>query len=253
MLIDWFTVGVQIVNFLILIALLKHFLYGPIMRAMDEREQTIATRLSDTESARKEAEAKAALLAKEQDAFARSRARMELEAHQEINTWKEKSIGRIKDEITAQQSAWRQDLADEQNAFLQKLKIHISQQVFLVARKAMNDLADVNLEAQLLKTFLKKLHDEPGTPIEGNAPASAMIQVTTGFPLDASQKEMIQPQIDRSFPSFPGVDFQQDEQLGFGIRLVAGDQKWEWNLSRYLLDMEKEIINTMSMAVGKNE
>ena len=32
MLIDWFTVVAQIVNFLVLVALLKHFLYGRLVR-----------------------------------------------------------------------------------------------------------------------------------------------------------------------------------------------------------------------------
>jgi hypothetical protein len=42
MLIDWFTVGAQIVNFLILVWLLKHFLYKPILNAIDAREKRIA-------------------------------------------------------------------------------------------------------------------------------------------------------------------------------------------------------------------
>ncbi len=42
---DWFTVVAQIINFLILVALLKRFLYGPIIRAMDRREAEIASRM----------------------------------------------------------------------------------------------------------------------------------------------------------------------------------------------------------------
>ena len=57
MLIDWFTVLAQIVNFLILVALMKRFLYGPLVAAIDAREQSIDTRLA--EAARKEREAAA--------------------------------------------------------------------------------------------------------------------------------------------------------------------------------------------------
>ena len=38
MLIDWFTVGAQALNFVILVWLLKHFLYKPILNAIDVRE-----------------------------------------------------------------------------------------------------------------------------------------------------------------------------------------------------------------------
>ena len=47
--IDWLTVIAQIVNFLILIWLLKRFLYQPVINAMDRREQRIAERLHNAE------------------------------------------------------------------------------------------------------------------------------------------------------------------------------------------------------------
>ena len=42
MLIDWFTVGAQIVNFLILVWLLKRYLYKPILSTIEEREKRIS-------------------------------------------------------------------------------------------------------------------------------------------------------------------------------------------------------------------
>ena len=48
--IDWFTVLVQAINFLILVWLLKRFLYKPILHAIDEREKGIATQLADVEA-----------------------------------------------------------------------------------------------------------------------------------------------------------------------------------------------------------
>ena len=46
MLINWFTVAAQVVNFLILAVLLKRFLYGPIVRAMAAREERIASEMA---------------------------------------------------------------------------------------------------------------------------------------------------------------------------------------------------------------
>ena len=43
MLIDWFTVGAQALNFLILVWLMKRFLYKPILHAIDAREKRIAS------------------------------------------------------------------------------------------------------------------------------------------------------------------------------------------------------------------
>ena len=62
MLIDWFTVIAQVVNFLILVWLLKRFLYRPILDAIDAREKRIALALADADAKKVEAE-------KERDAF----------------------------------------------------------------------------------------------------------------------------------------------------------------------------------------
>ena len=67
MLIDWFTVGAQLLNFLILVALLKRFLYRPILDAIDAREQRIAGELAQADAAKAEAE-------RERDAFAQKNA-----------------------------------------------------------------------------------------------------------------------------------------------------------------------------------
>lgn len=252
MLIDWYTVSFQIVNFLILVALLKRFLYGPIIKAMDEREKTIAASLADAQRASTEAEAKALLLAKEQDEFSQSRRRMEDAALQEINDWKEASIVRAKNDIASQRNVWQQNLADEQDAFLMRLGIHINQQVFLVAQKAMADLADASLENSLLETFLQKINHEPGTPAQENTGSKTTLRVTTGFPVTLPQQEDLQKKLGRSFPLLSAIDFQEDDRLGFGIHLLAGDLKWEWNLSRYMRDIEKDIIKNMKITATKS-
>ena len=56
MLIDWFTVGAQALNFLILVWLMKHFLYKPIIHAIDEREKRIAKELADADAKKAEAQ-----------------------------------------------------------------------------------------------------------------------------------------------------------------------------------------------------
>ena len=55
MLIDWFTVGAQTLNFLVLVWLMKCFLYKPILHAIDTREQRIATELANADAKKAEA------------------------------------------------------------------------------------------------------------------------------------------------------------------------------------------------------
>jgi len=54
--INWFTVIAQIINFFILVWLLKRFLYKPILKAIDEREKKIASQLEDANAKEEKAE-----------------------------------------------------------------------------------------------------------------------------------------------------------------------------------------------------
>src|ERR1700679_1486647 len=56
MLINWFPACAQAINFLILVWLLKRFLYKPILHAIDEREKGIAAQLAEAEAKKAEAQ-----------------------------------------------------------------------------------------------------------------------------------------------------------------------------------------------------
>ena len=57
MLIDWFTVGAQVVNFLILVWLLRRFLYKPVLAAIDAREKKVAAKIGNASAQEAQAQA----------------------------------------------------------------------------------------------------------------------------------------------------------------------------------------------------
>ncbi len=76
MLIDWFTVLAQAVNFLILVWLMKRFLYHPILNALDARERRIAAELADADARKAEARAEREEYSRKNEEFERQRADM---------------------------------------------------------------------------------------------------------------------------------------------------------------------------------
>ena len=47
--IDWFTFSAQIINFLVLVWLLKKFLYKPVLAAMEKRKAALVARHQEAE------------------------------------------------------------------------------------------------------------------------------------------------------------------------------------------------------------
>ena len=74
MLIDWFTVVAQAINFLILVWLMKRYLYQPILKALDAREQRIAAELADADAKKAEAQAAREEFRRKNEAFDSQRA-----------------------------------------------------------------------------------------------------------------------------------------------------------------------------------
>lgn len=244
MLIDWFTVGVQIINFLILIALLKRFLYGPLLRVMDERQQTIAANLAKAARAEEEARAQQAALTREQEALARSRNELMRQAEREVESWREATLLRLREEIEGSRRLWQQRLKDEQATFFDKLKIRVGEQVVRIAGKVLADLADDRLEARLLDHFLVKLKAQ--SELDAGWPGRGDLLVATGLALSPESREGLQQKLRALFGADKTVFFMEDSGLSFGIRLTAGDQAWEWNLARYMEGLEQDIRETLA-------
>lgn len=250
MLIDWSTVIFQIINFLILIVLLKRFLYGPVIKAMDERERQVSARLADAAEAKEEAAIRAADLAKEQEVFAEAREEKMLQVRQEVETWKNDALLRLQSEVDEKREGWNSILVAEQEAFLQKLKRLVSRNVFRIAKKALADLADDELEARLISTFATKIANKEEGLEAVFATSAVAIKCITGFPLGEQQKEELAKVLSPYLSDGREIIFREENDLGFGVRLLSEGQKWEWNLSRYMLELETEIHKSMSSLAG---
>src|SRR5665647_3963698 len=88
--INWFTVIAQIINFLILVWLLKRFLYKPILKAIDEREEKIAAQIKDAEAKDVAAKKEQAELQKKNETFDKEKKELRDKAIAETNVERQK-------------------------------------------------------------------------------------------------------------------------------------------------------------------
>src|SRR5580765_3724482 len=92
MLIDWFTVGAQALNFLVLVWLLKRFLYKPILNAIDAREKRITAELADADAMRGEAQKQRDEFQHKNEEFDRQRAALLDKATEQAKTERQRLI-----------------------------------------------------------------------------------------------------------------------------------------------------------------
>src|SRR5690606_12291123 len=101
MLIDPFTVGAQVLNFLILIWLLRRVLYGPSPRAMDERDDRIRRAIEDARRLQADAAATREQLERQAAALAAERDARLAEARAEVEAWRKTQMDAARAEMDA--------------------------------------------------------------------------------------------------------------------------------------------------------
>jgi F-type H+-transporting ATPase subunit b len=146
MLIDWFTVIAQIVNFLILILLLKRFLYKPILRAIDKREKRIADELAQAEKVKQNAEKMGEEYRRKNEDFDRQKVEQTLKMKDEIEQERQRLIENAKQKAETIQARQKAVMQREAREFEQSFRQKMAETVVSASGKALKDLAGEDLE-----------------------------------------------------------------------------------------------------------
>lgn len=250
--IDWITVAAQVVNFLVLVWLLRRFLYGPITRAMKRREERIEGRLDDAEKKRKEAEEEAEDYRQKQRDLDEKHDQIVEAAREEAEELRERLEKEAREEVEKAREAWRRELADEKDSFLSDLRQKAALHVANVARTALSAIADADLEAQAAEKFIAKLRDLDKEEIESLRKAAKEaedpISIESAFDLAGPIKGKLTKAVRETIADDLEVDYTHADDLTLGIRFRVGPRAVEWSLDAYLDRLEETTAQILSEA-----
>ena len=237
MLIDWFTVAAQLVNFLILLWLLKRFLYQPVLKALDEREKKIAAELEHAASIEAEAAREKAEWQKKNAGFEEQRQLMLKQAADEAASRRNELLDAARQEYDALHSKLLATLKREQEERREESERRISDEIFALAEKLLTELADESLEARIIDKFCRKLEAsgaEIAGQLTGEDGASRQAVVRSAFPLDQPQREKIGKAVEALLETETPLSFEQSENAGCGIELCMNGYCLSWRIESAL-------------------
>lgn len=231
--IDWFTVAAQALNFLVLMWLLKRFLYKPILNAITAREKHIADQLAT--AAKKEADAKQEQVAlrKKNDSFEKEKTKLMSEAKAEAEKLRTKLMKNTEAEAEALRSKKKDALQNELDDLSADIFKQTKAQVFALASKVLGDLADTTLEERMIAVFITRL--QALSDKEKSTFSSESVIVTSAFALSSAQQKALKAEIKAD-----SVKFKVMPELLSGIELSANGHKLAWSISDYLETLEQE-------------
>jgi len=247
--IDWFVFLAQIFNFLLLMYLLKRFLYGRIIKAMDDREAKIAARFAEADELKAKANEAAGLYEKRNQMLNETKEVMLNEATMAADAKRRELMEKVRVDVEQVKARWQDMLTREQDAFFYDLRQRAAKQLYATARKALSDLADADLEERIVDEFLRRvkaLDAEKSVQIRqairggGNR---VVIQSAFGIsePRQAQIEEVLKKQITNGFT----IRYLKEPDIVSGIELRVNGHKIAWSLNEYLETLVESLTETL--------
>jgi len=259
--IDWFTVIAQVINFAILLVILKYTLFDRIVRVMDEREHRIEQRLQDAQKEQQNAQQKADELQRKNDELDEKRDEMIAEIKNDVEQRREKLLGDARDDVDRYKTQWVQAVNRERESFLQKLQHQTGEHLFSLIRSIMRELGDDDAQKKVVDVFMNRLQtieqEDVDTIVEsaGKHP----FRIISSFSIPDDMREEIKEIIGSRFQFRKNIKFSVAEDMVYGVELRIDGRKLSWTLEGYLealkdrLALAFEQLEEPGQAVTTNE
>lgn len=250
MLINWFTVFAQIFNFLILVGLLRWFLYKPILNVMKKRQLELEKQWFDAKQLQTEATQERILYEQQQQQLQAKQGELMAEARALADQERQQQLLQIRQEIADQRSQWQVDLQQEQTAFFQILRQNVIHQTAAIARQALEDLANADLEQQIIRVFCERLaqlkHPEKQAIAQALAETKTAIIVRSSFALSPDLQQKVIETLHAQFKISQAIEFITVTNLLYGIEIKLAGQEIVWSLDHYLETLEQRLATALT-------
>ena len=247
--IDWFVFLAQIFNFLLLMYLLKRFLYGRIIKAMDDREAKIAARFAEADELKTKAEEEALLYEKRNQSLNEKKEPMLNEATLAAEAKRKELMEKVRVEVDAVKARWQDMLIREQDAFFYDLRQRAAKQLYATARKALSDLADADLEERIVEEFLRRvqsLDEEKSTQLrKAISGGGNRVTIQSAFGIPAPRQTQIEEVLKKQITNGFTIRYLQEPDIVSGIEMRVNGHKIAWSLNEYLETLVESLTETL--------
>lgn len=255
--VDLVTTIAMIFNFLVLVFLLRRFLYKPILKVMDEREQKITRREAEAAEKARQAEAEAGRYREKESALREQEEKIMEQARVEAEAERRSLVEAARREIAETRRRWEEAFHREKESFVFELRRQVGRQAGLVARRCLSDLADANLHEMIWAVFMRKLQELPPGEAEklGAALGRSEGRADLRGAFDLPGEKVAQLRDYLAEIAAGKIELQSGKEPGLicGLELEAGGYRVAWSVESYLAGVEEQILQALDRAERKEQ
>lgn len=246
--VDWFTIIAQALNFLVLVWVMKRFLYKPILGVIDEREKRISDQVAAADMMKVEAK-------KERDEYEEKNGKLIHEsaalmdsAKAEAHAERQKLLEEARETAEAYSAKHKEALKNEELALRLEIEKRIRKEVLALVRDALSALAGIGLEERIVELFndrIQTMEDEEKQTLRTALKGSDnSVTVRSGLDLNDKQKATTEEIIKTLLGADTRIIFETEPDLISGIELNANGHKAAWSIDEYLSSINRSGVHS---------
>lgn len=245
--VDWWTLVLQTINFLVLVWLLERFLFRPVRGVLRKRQETVDKTLADAEASREEARRVTQSLEASRKAIEDERAEMLTKAHEEIEVQRDKILADARREADRVIASARELIGHERTDALDSVRQETVSLAGDMARNILLQLRSSVSQQEWLRQVeaaLKALPIEDRSQIEDELKIEgARLQVLTATPLTAEDQTEWRERLTDLLAVHAHIEFGADPALIGGAELHFPHAVVGLNWARQLKQAQEALLN----------
>lgn len=250
--IDWWTVALQIVNFLVLVWLLRRFLWEPARRVIEdrrrrEREALEAARRMQEEAARRQQELEARLAALE-----REREAMRQKLREESERERARLLEVARAESARMLAEARRRLEEEREEALRDLRRRLVELAVTLAERIFQPLRGPALDEAFFRRLVRHLGELPeaqAAELRRVLQSDAVdVELATASSPDPPRRELFAAELRQALPDGVEPKLVTAPGLGAGVELRMPHARVEFSLRQVLAEAREELDRAAATA-----
>lgn len=251
---DLFTFVATIVNFLVVVALLRALLYKRIVAAIDNREQAIQDRWTSAEEEKEEAERRQVEFQGKQETFDRQRDELFNRAEEEAEERKNELLEDARQEVKKQKARWLDTLEQEKEHFLGDFRRRAGEELVGVLESILSDMADVDLQEKVVgkaADIVEGLPEDEQEKLRSAIDdADGVVRVRTSHELSPDARTRLEGALGRVMEG-TRVQTESAPELIVGIELVTPERRVAWSIRDYLDELTGTLTDNLAKVRGE--
>ncbi len=243
--INWSTVFFQIINFWIIVWILKKYLFKPVLSSMDKREKLIQSRLKEAEDTKKKAEKEKENLLNKMASLEQSKSNILADAYKKADVEYAMLIKSFNAEMEGKRKAFEEQIVLEREFLRNSIKDLAGQTILKTLSDALQNLANTDVEKAVLNNFILKIKSkniEKLNELKKYYQKNKKLSIYTSFDLDLKTKHLISDNIKEILnEKNVKISFEQHQDIICGIEIVCPPMLISYGVNTYISEFKQNL------------